>query len=150
MPVTHDSIRLIEQTKTICEQRIYLDEAKELFSLISSKWLQAVLEIHDEVAAQIQNCSEDFEYIDGVSSIDEDYADDDGKSRLSSLPEDRDGEKEEEMEEVKIDTFRMIGVRRQPGECLVRTPSVFCTKFKLSRHSRPSEAVSFMMTKFLL
>ena len=40
LPVTSDSIRLIEQTKTICEQRIYLDEAKELFSLISSKWLQ--------------------------------------------------------------------------------------------------------------
>ncbi len=40
LPVTHDSMRLIEQAKTICEQRIYLDEAKELFSLISSKWLQ--------------------------------------------------------------------------------------------------------------
>ena len=39
MPVTHDSMRLIEQAKTICEQRIYLDEAKELYSLISSKWL---------------------------------------------------------------------------------------------------------------
>ena len=39
MPVTHDSIRLIEQARTICEQRIYLDEAKELYSLISSKWL---------------------------------------------------------------------------------------------------------------
>jgi hypothetical protein len=32
-------MRLIEQAKTICEQRIYLDEAKELYSLISSKWL---------------------------------------------------------------------------------------------------------------
>ena len=39
MPVTHDSMRLIEQAKTICEQRIYLDEAKELYCLISSKWL---------------------------------------------------------------------------------------------------------------
>ena len=39
LPVTHDSLRLIDQTKTICEQRIYLDEAKELFSLISSKFL---------------------------------------------------------------------------------------------------------------
>ena len=80
-----------------------------------------MLEIHDEVAAQIQNCHEDFEYIDGVSSVDEDD-DADGKSRLSSLPEDRDGEKreeEEEMEEVKVDTFRVIGVRRKPGECLV-------------------------------
>lgn len=42
LPVTHDSLRLIEQAKTICEQRIYLDEAKELFSLISSKWLQVI------------------------------------------------------------------------------------------------------------
>jgi hypothetical protein len=32
-------MRLVEQAKTICEQRIYLDEAKELYSLISSKWL---------------------------------------------------------------------------------------------------------------
>ena len=39
MPVTHDSMRLIEQVKTVCEHRIYLDEAKELYSLISSKWL---------------------------------------------------------------------------------------------------------------
>ena len=30
------------------------------------------MEIHDEVAAQIQNCQEDFEYIDGVSSIGDD------------------------------------------------------------------------------
>lgn len=73
------------------------------------------------MAAQIQNCSEDFEYIDGVSSIDEE--DDDGKSRVSSLPEDKD--KEEEMEEVKVDTFRVIGVRRNPGECLVRVFSIW-------------------------
>lgn len=79
-----------------------------------------MLEIHDEVAAQIQNCEQDFEYIDGVSSIDE-GDDDDGRSRLSSLPEDKDGEAkaEEEMEEVKVDTFRVIGVRRKQGECLV-------------------------------
>ena len=86
---------------------------------------QAVLEIHDEVAAQIQNYNEGVEYIDGVSSIEEDFLDEDElKSRLSSLPEDRngaeggeDGEKEEE--EVKVDTFRVIGVRRKPGQCLV-------------------------------
>ena len=30
-------------------------------------FLQAVLEIHDEVAAQIQNSTEEVEYIDGVS-----------------------------------------------------------------------------------
>ena len=40
MPVTHDSMRLIDQAKAICEQRIYLDEAKELYSLISSKWMR--------------------------------------------------------------------------------------------------------------
>jgi hypothetical protein len=39
LPVTHDSLRLVEQAKAICEHRIYLDEAKELYSLISSKWL---------------------------------------------------------------------------------------------------------------
>ena len=32
-------MRLIEQAKTICEQRIYLGEAKELYSIITSKWL---------------------------------------------------------------------------------------------------------------
>lgn len=48
MPVTHDSMRLIEQAKTICEQRIYLDEAKELYSLISSKWLHVSRKIDDQ------------------------------------------------------------------------------------------------------
>ena len=57
MPVTHDSMRLIDQAKAICEQRIYLDEAKELYSLISSKWMRNVLEIHDQLAAQIANRS---------------------------------------------------------------------------------------------
>lgn len=160
LPVTHDSMRLIEQTKTICEQRIYLDEAKELFSLISSKWLQvrtskqcslfkssvvlskmaplcsyqAVLEIHDEVAAQIENYTEEVEYIDGVSSID----DDETRSRLSSVTEGREGEDKgagaEDEEEVKVDTFRVIGVRRLPGECLVRTSSrPFACGFGLGR-----------------
>ena len=41
-------MRLIEQAKTICEQRIYLDEAKELYSLISSKWLHVSLICHNE------------------------------------------------------------------------------------------------------
>lgn len=135
LPVTHDSLRLIEQAKTICEQRIYLDEAKELFSLISSKWLQAVLEIHDEVAAQIQNYCEGVEYIDGVSSIEEDDEDDDLKSRLSSLPEDKDGETkvEEEEEEVKVDTFRVIGVRRKAGQCLGLTVRLEGIRIKVAR-----------------
>ena len=45
LPVTHDSLRLIDQTKTICEQRIYLDEAKELYSLISSKFLLVCIQL---------------------------------------------------------------------------------------------------------
>eukprot|EP00095_Tigriopus_kingsejongensis_P003278 maker-scaffold675_size187964-snap-gene-0.31 protein:Tk03278 transcript:maker-scaffold675_size187964-snap-gene-0.31-mRNA-1 annotation:"maguk p55 subfamily member 6" len=133
LPVTHDSLRLIEQAKTICEQRIYLDEAKELFSLISSKWLQAVLEIHDEVAAQIQNYCEGVEYIDGVSSIEEGDEDEDLLSRLSSLPEDRDAKPEEEEEEVKVDTFRVIGVRRQAGQCLGLTVRLEGTRIKVAR-----------------
>ena len=46
MPVTHDSMRLIDQAKAICEQRIYLDEAKELYSLISSKWMRVGQQLH--------------------------------------------------------------------------------------------------------
>ena len=41
-----------------------------------------MLEIHDELAAQIQNSTEVVEYIDGVSSIAED---DDEKSTLTSI-----------------------------------------------------------------
>ena len=73
------------------------------------------------MAAQIQNSTEAVEYIDGVSSI----AEEDDLSTLMSIQEDKsvDGEKkdedEEEEEEVQIDTFRVIGVRRSPGESLV-------------------------------
>ena len=81
------------------------------------------MEIHDELAAQIQNSTEAVEYIDGVSSIAEE---DDEKSTLTSIQEERefdiDGEEknpEDEEEEVQIDTFRVIGIRRSPGECLV-------------------------------
>ena len=79
------------------------------------------MEIHDELAAQIQNSTEAVEYIDGVSSIAEE---DDEKSTLTSIQEERDledgenGETKDE-EEVQIDTFRVIGIRRSPGECLV-------------------------------
>ena len=88
---------------------------------------QAVLEIHDELAAQIQNSTEAVEYIDGVSSIAEE---DDEKSTLTSIQEERefeDGEEknQEEEEEVQIDTFRVIGIRRSPGECLVSDCSFF-------------------------
>ena len=71
------------------------------------------------MAAQIQNSTEAVEYIDGVSSI----AEEDDLSTLMSIQEDKsvDGEKkdEDEEEEVQIDTFRVIGVRRSPGESLV-------------------------------
>jgi hypothetical protein len=40
LPVTHDSLRLVEQVKTIAEQRIYLDEDKELFTLLTNMSLQ--------------------------------------------------------------------------------------------------------------
>ena len=79
------------------------------------------MEIHDELAAQIQNSTEAVEYIDGVSSIGEDY---DDKSTLTSIQEEREetdenAENKEAEEEVQIDTFRVIGIRRSPGECLV-------------------------------
>ena len=90
-----------------------------LIFILSSK---AVLEIHDELAAQIQNSTEAVEYIDGVSSI----AEEDDLSTLMSIQEDKSvdggGEKkdeDQEEEEVQIDTFRVIGVRRSPGESLV-------------------------------
>lgn len=41
LPVTHDSIRLVDQVKTIAEQRIYLDEANELYTLLTGRWIQA-------------------------------------------------------------------------------------------------------------
>ena len=33
------------QVKTIAEQRIYLDEASELFTLLTAQWIQALLEV---------------------------------------------------------------------------------------------------------
>ena len=42
MPVTHDSLRLVDQVKTIAEQRIYLDEANELYTLLTEKWIQVI------------------------------------------------------------------------------------------------------------
>ena len=59
-----------------------------------------------------------MEYIDGVSSIEEDD-DDDAKTVTSAQPEKKDAKKKEDEEEVQVDTFRVIGIRRQPGECLV-------------------------------
>ena len=47
LPVTHDSIRLVDQVKTIAEQRIYLDEANELYTLLTEKWIQVIIIIGD-------------------------------------------------------------------------------------------------------
>ncbi len=89
------------------------------------------MEIHDEVAAQIQNCHEDFEYIDGVSSICEDdleelLKEDEKREKIVTVLEGHNSpyhgkkdKEEEELEEIKVDTFRVIGVRRNKGECLV-------------------------------
>ena len=60
---------------------------KSYFYLTLTRFLfyfQAVLEIHDELAAQIQNSTEVVEYIDGVSTIAED---DDENSTLTSIGE---------------------------------------------------------------
>ena len=80
---------------------------------------QNVLEIHDQLAAQIANSREEVEYIDGVSSIEEDD-EDDAKTVTSAQPEKKDkDDKKKDEEEVQVDTYRVIGIRRQPGECLV-------------------------------
>ena len=61
-----------------------------------------------------------MEYIDGVSSIEEDD-DDDAKTVTSAQPDKKDkDDKKKDEEEVQVDTYRVIGIRRQPGECLVR------------------------------
>ena len=73
------------------------------------------------------------EYIDGVSSIEEEDDEDDDAKTVTSHPggnpdsgtggksgKSTDGKKDGDEEEVQVDTFRVIGIRRQPGECLVR------------------------------
>jgi len=112
LPITHDSMRLVDQVKTIAEQRIYLDEANELYTLLTAKWIQALLEVHDEVAAHIQNSLEEVKYIDGVSS-NEDSEEEDIEEKAAEETE----EKSDSSEEI-VDTFRVIGLRRKPGESL--------------------------------
>jgi len=112
LPITHDSLRLVDQVKTIAEQRIYLDEANELYTLLTAKWIQALLEVHDEVAAHIQNSLEEVKYIDGVSSNEESEEED-----IEEKEEEEKAEKSDSSEEI-VDTFRVIGLRRKPGESL--------------------------------
>ena len=80
--------------------------------LLMKMEFQALLEVHDEIAAHIQNSLEEVKYIDGVSSNEDS---DDGEVE-------KEGEEEEEKsnssEEI-VDTFRVIGLRRKPGESLV-------------------------------
>ena len=125
-------MRLVDQVKTIAEQRIYLDEANELYTLLTEKWIQvtlgikyfsevikipldfqALLEVHDEIAAHIQNSLEEVKYIDGVSS-NEDSEEEEGQSDSEEKEE-----KGEDSGEEVVDTFRVIGLRRKPGESLV-------------------------------
>ena len=74
--------------------------------------MEALLEVHDEIAAHIQNSLEEVKYIDGVSSNEDSEEDEDEK------PEDEAEEKTDSSEEI-VDTFRVIGLRRKPGESLV-------------------------------
>ncbi len=72
-----------------------------------------MLEVHDEIAAHIQNSLEEVKYIDGVSS-NEDSEEEDGQAEA----EEREEKSDDSGEEV-VDTFRVIGLRRKPGESLV-------------------------------
>ena len=105
-------MRLVDQVRTIAEQRIYLDEANELYTLLTEKWIQALLEVHDEIAAHIQNSLEEVKYIDGVSS------NEDSEDEEAEKTEDEKEEKSDSGEEI-VDTFRVIGLRRKPWESLV-------------------------------
>ena len=136
-------MRLVDQVKTIAEQRIYLDEANELYTLLTAKWIQvsftrhrgraffkliqALLEVHDEVAAHIQNSLEEVKYIDGVSS-NEDSEEEDIEEKAAEETE----EKSDSSEEI-VDTFRVIGLRRKPGESLVIQFFNCCTQFHFKK-----------------
>jgi len=113
VPITHDSLRLVDQVKTIAEQRIYLDEAHELHELLTDKWVQALLEVHDEAAAHIQNSLEEVKYIDGVSSNE-----DSGNEEEEDEESGEEGEEKSDSGEEIVDTFRVIGLRRKAGESL--------------------------------
>ena len=66
---------------------------------------QALLEVHDEIAAHIQNLLEEVKYIDGILMM----------ARWTK--EEEEEEKSNSSEEI-VDTFRVIGLRRKPGEFL--------------------------------
>ena len=74
--------------------------------------MKALLEVHDEIAAHIQNSLEEVKYIDGVSSNEDSDEDEEEKQEVEAE------EKTDSSEEI-VDTFRVIGLRRKPGESLV-------------------------------
>lgn len=101
------------------------------------------MEIHDELAAQIANHNEEVEYIDGVPSIEEEDEDSELNSAVDSLPvdagnkahegDDEDDGDDDEDEEVQVDTFRVIGIRRQLGQCLGLTVRMEAGKVTVAR-----------------
>ena len=76
------------------------------------------MQVHDEVAAHIQNSLEEVKYIDGVSSNEESEE----EEEVGEDPGEGGEEKSDSSEEI-VDTFRVIGLRRKPGESLVIGPS---------------------------
>ena len=67
---------------------------------------QALLEVHDEIAAHIQNSLEEVKYIDGILMM--------ARWTKEEVEEE---EKSNSSEEI-VDTFQVIGLRRKPGEFL--------------------------------
>ena len=75
--------------------------------LLMKMEFQALLEVHEEIAAHIQNSLEEVKYIDGILMM----------ARWTKEEEEEE-EKSNSSEEI-VDTFRVIGLRRKPGESLV-------------------------------
>ena len=76
--------------------------------------VQGLLEVHDEVAAHIQNSLEEVKYIDGVSSGEE----------SDEEEQEQEKEKSDSSEEI-VETYRVIGLRRRKGESLVSKDDIY-------------------------
>ena len=112
------------------------------------------MEIHDELAAQIANSTEEVEYIDGVSSIEEEDEDDasETKSQIDSLQQDdtkdkEKGKKDGEEEEVQVDTFRVIGIRRIQGQCLVSSMFQFSSFLSIKYFNQIECISNYLITQ---
>ena len=129
--------KVIYRIKALCETEPkckFIDPTMVAQKVCSRIYDKVSTKELDELAAQIANSTEEVEYIDGVSSIEEEDEEDasETKSGIESLNQDeptttkdkkskKNGEKkEDEEEEVQVDTYRVIGIRRQQGQCLVR------------------------------